>query len=170
MEGLVRLPPAGGAGCAGPRRRRPRPRRPSWCRGRSWSRSSAARMRRTRRGLGAPCAGRGGCRADLPRSRAGLRAGSLGGVRGSAGGPGHRGVFGGHHGVVLEHRPDRAPHGQPQGRPPRREMCAWPEKAPEALSAGDSPACLTSEEELSYRRGSPVSAKIAGACQIFCVS
>jgi hypothetical protein len=32
---------------------------------------------------------------------------------------------------------------------PRREMCAWPSKAPEAFSAGDSPACLTSDEELS---------------------
>ena len=46
---------------------------------------------------------------------------------------------------------------------PRREMCAWPAKAPEALSDGDSPACLTSDDELSYRRGSPVSAKIAAA-------
>jgi len=32
---------------------------------------------------------------------------------------------------------------------PRREMCACPEKAPEALSDGDIPACLTSEDELS---------------------
>jgi len=32
---------------------------------------------------------------------------------------------------------------------PRREMRGWPSKAPEALSAGDSPACLTSEEEPS---------------------
>ena len=32
---------------------------------------------------------------------------------------------------------------------PRREMCAWPEKAPEALSDGDIQACLTSEEEPS---------------------
>src|SRR5579875_1012442 len=32
---------------------------------------------------------------------------------------------------------------------PRREMCAWPAKAPEALPDGDIPACLTSEEEPS---------------------
>ena len=44
-----------------------------------------------------------------------------------------------------------------------REMCAWPSKAPEALPDGDSPACLTSDDELSYRRGSPVSAEIAAA-------
>ena len=38
------------AGRAGRQRHRRRPRRPSWCRGRPWSRSSAARTRRTRRG------------------------------------------------------------------------------------------------------------------------
>jgi hypothetical protein len=42
-------------------------------------------------------------------------------------------------------------------------MCDWPSKAPEALPDGDSPACLTSDDELSYRQGSPVSAKIAAA-------
>src|SRR5207248_10627574 len=39
---------------------------------------------------------------------------------------------------------------------PRREMCAWPEKTPEAFSDGASPARLSREEELSCRPRSPV--------------
>ena len=55
MEALVRLPPPDGGGRAGRRRRR-RSQRPSWCRGRPWSGSSAATRRRTRPGpwRGAP--------------------------------------------------------------------------------------------------------------------
>ena len=48
-KALVRLPPAGYGRGAG-RYRLPQPRDPSWCRGRSWSRSSAAARRRTRPG------------------------------------------------------------------------------------------------------------------------
>ena len=32
---------------------------------------------------------------------------------------------------------------------PRREMCDSPSKAPDELSAGDRPACLTSDFEVS---------------------
>ena len=62
MEALVRPPALGGGGCAGRRRRR-RSQRPSWCRGRSWSRSSAARRQHTPPG---PWRGAHGPR---PRSR-----------------------------------------------------------------------------------------------------
>ena len=62
MEALVRPPALGGGGCAGRRRRR-RSRRPSWCRGRPGSRSSAARMQHTPPG---PWRGAHGPR---PRSR-----------------------------------------------------------------------------------------------------
>ena len=38
-------------------------------------------------------------------------------------------------------------------------MCAWPSKAPEAFSDGDSPACLTSDEE------AVIAARVAGLGQ-----
>ena len=50
QQAPARQPPPGLAGRPGSWRRRRRPRDPSWCRGRPWSRSSAARRRRTRRG------------------------------------------------------------------------------------------------------------------------
>ena len=46
-------------------------------------------------------------------------------------------------GQAARHTVIRSP-----GRP-RRQMRAWPSKAPEAFSAGDSPACLTGDGEPS---------------------
>ena len=97
-------------------------------------------------GLGALRAGRGGRRADLPRSRIGRRRCGLRGVIGGlviawylAAMTGLNWSIGHTARQTVSRRPGR----------PRREMCASPKKAPEALSDGDSPACLTTDDELS---------------------
>ena len=74
---------------------------------------------------------------------------------------GQGGVLGGEHVAVPQHRPGGPPGGQPQRGPARREILAWPRKLPDSLRAGDIPACLTTAEEDSYWRRSPVSARIA---------
>ena len=139
MDALVRPPRAGSAGRAGRRRRRRRPRRPSWCRGRPWSRSSAARRPRTppgpwRAARGPrPPPGPAAAPHQPPRPAAWVIAAYLAAMTGLCCSIGH----------TARQAVSRSP-----GRP-RRDMCAWPSKAPEAFSDGDSPACLTREDELS---------------------
>ena len=92
-------------------------------------------------GLGTPGAGRGLRRCGLLRSCAGCR-----GVCGAGSWSWYLVAITGLYwsiGQTARHTVSRRP-----GRP-RREMCAWPAKAPEAFSDGDSPACLTSDDEPS---------------------
>ena len=154
VQFAVRRPPPGARRPGGRRRRR---RGPSPRRARPCSRSSAAATRRTRRGPSrgptarrgrpaAACADPGLARAAAARAASSAAATSawyfaaMTGLLAAAAG-----------------RSSARPAVRRRGLAHRRGRCRDP------LPVGDSPACLTSEDELSYRCGSPVSAKIAAA-------
>ena len=84
-------------------------------------------------GLGAPGAGRCLRRRALPRSGLCCR-----GVRGA----GHCLVLGRHHGVVLEHRPHRAPDSQPQAGPAAAGDVRLPGESPGGVVGRGHPGVL----------------------------
>ena len=124
-----------GGGRAGRRRSG----RPSGCRARSATRSSAAATRRRPRGP-VPAVS---LLSSSRLVRAACLAASTSQCRSTA--------------QVARQAASRSP-----GRP-RREIFAWPRKLPDSLRAGDIPACLTTDDDDSFFRRSPVSARIAAS-------